>query len=356
MPFYKNPSAKAAQVLIVYRNFKACQGNPRCHIGLGVSALHTVRVLRRAGVSVDVLGVWTADHVRKALCELPNISHCVIEAPWIETAEIEKLLAEFPNVHFVVRAHSAIGFLQVEAGAIRILRELLALQDTTLNLTVSANSEKLTAFLQATYSARCLYLPNLYDAQRSQRKAPRAHDHRVLRISSFGAIRLLKGHTSAAAAAMLIAKERGCDLEFWISVNREDGGHGIIDSLRNMFSGLCWAKLVEQPWQDWGHFRKTVGHMDLALQLSATETFNLVTADAVAEGVPCVVTPAIEWVPRHWQIDGDAIEDVARVGGYLLSSPKAADEGLCALTRFVATGTDRWLAWLDGKGFPPNPC
>jgi hypothetical protein len=73
--------------------------------------------------------------------------------------------------------------------------------------------------------------------------------------------------------------------------------------------------------------------MDLALQVSCTETFNLTAADAVAEGVPCVTSSAIEWTPRHWHADVDSVEDIARIGLALLRDPHAPGEGRRALER-----------------------
>lgn len=141
------------------------------------------------------------------------------------------------------------------------------------------------------------------------------HTSRTLRIGSFGALRLLKNHTTAAAAALMLARKRGCDLEFSVSVESDTmGGAAVLDALRKMFADLKWAKLVERPWEDWATFRQTVSGMDLCLQVSMTETFNITMADAVAEGVPCVVSPSIEWAPDYWKADTDRLEDVVRIG------------------------------------------
>jgi len=344
--FYLDPHRSKAHVIIVYRNFMAAE-NPQCHIGLGVGALHTVRVLRKHHVDARAYGVWTADHIQEHLRRHPETTHCVIEAPWVPLADTQRLLGEFPDVHFLVRSHSQIGFLQVEAGAITLLRELLLLQDGVLNLTVAANSHRLKNFVERTYSGACLYLPNLYDVERPGRKRDVCHEHRSLRIGSFGALRLLKNHTSAAAAALMIARARGCDLEFSVSIEREENGRGVLDALRAMFANVPWARLVEQPWMDWSQFRRVVETMDLCIQVSHTETFNFVTADAAAAGVPSVVSPMIEWPPAYWQVDPDAIEDMARVGSALLSSTEGADDGLRALEHYVRGATHRWLSYLD---------
>ncbi len=229
------------------------------------------------------------------------------------------------------------------------LPDRLTLQDKALNLGVATNSRTLKRFFETAYGAHALYLPNLYDLARVARKRDTTHASRTLRIGSFGALRVLKNHTTSAAAALMLAKKRGCDLEFCISVDNDaEGGNPVLDSLRAMFDGLSWAKLVEHQWQDWASFRQTVAGMDLCLQISMTETFNITIADAVAEGVPCVVSPAIEWAPDYWKADTDRLEDVVRIGSMLLSSTDGADDGLEALSEFVDDATSRWVDYLDG--------
>ncbi len=351
---YLDHRKEAAHVVLFYRNFLASKPN-YCHVGLGVNALHTAKVLRRHHVRCDVFGVWTVDHIREHLKKNPTTTHAILEAPWVSAAEMAKLLASHPTVHFVVRAHSQIGFLQVEPGAIQIIRDLLILQEGTLNFTLASNSQKLATFLEKVYTGHCLYLPNLYDLERVHRKRDKDHsDRHIVRVSSFGALRLMKNHTTAAAAALEIAERRRANLEFWVSVNREEHGKGVLQSLRNMFADVHWAKLVEHPWEEWPRFRRTIAHMDLCLQVSFSETFNIVTADAAAEHVPSVTSSAIEWVPNHWHADPDDVESIARVGMSLLSDPQAAESGREALERFTKDGVTRWLSYLDSSPCEPH--
>jgi hypothetical protein len=342
---YLDPRLDRAHVALFYRNFLAKQPT-YCHVGLGVNALHTARVLRRQRVRADVFGVWEPKDVATTLAEMPSVTHCLIEALWIGTPDLATLLAQFPRVHFLVRAHSEVGFLQVEPGAITLLRDQMLLADQQLNLTIAANSRRLTDFLRTAYDARVLYLPNLYDLERVHRRRREPHAHRLLRIGSFGALRWLKNHTTAAAAALTIARARGADLEFWMSVDREEHGKTVLQAVRNLFAGLPWARLHEAPWLPWAAFRRTVGAMDLTLQPSFTETFNIVTADSVAEGVPAVVSHAVEWVPESWKAEPDEIHEIARIGAALLANPSSADDGLRALERYVETAIGLWETYL----------
>src|SRR4029077_20435396 len=122
-------------------------------------------------------------------------------------------------------------------------------------------------------------------------------------------------------------------------------------ALQNMFAGLPWASLVEYPWAEWPVFRRIVAHMDLNIQLSFSESFCLPPADSCAEGVPCVTSPAIEWVPETWQADSDSPEAAMHVGMALLGDPQSAADGLTSLSHYVDHGTRLWLSYLD-----QNPC
>lgn len=319
-----------------------------CHVGLGVNALHTLRVLRANKVRTDIKGISQPGDLEKAITD-HNYTHVLIEAPWIPIAQLNQLTQKFPHIHFIVRAHSQIGFLVVEPGAISLIRSCLELQDSVPNFTFSTNSNQLKNWLEITYGVHTLYLPNLYSNERPHVKKDRIHTHKVLKISSFGALRLLKNHTTAAAAAQMIARQRDCDLQFHISVNREEHGKSVLDALRNMFRGVHGMTLVENPWASWSQFIQLIAQMDLSFQVSHTETFNIVTADAISVGTPCVVSPAVDWVPKHWQAEGDDLDSMIRAGNYLLGNDHVAIHGQEALDKYMREGVHLWLKYLTGQ-------
>ena len=137
-------------------------------------------------------------------------------------------------------------------------------------------------------------------------------------------------------------------MEYWLNVNREEnaGSKGILTAILNLYAGLPWAKVVQSPWQDWAAFRKTMNKMDLYLQPSFTETFNITVADAIVEGVPAVVSDAIDWAPKGWRAEADSVEDIARVGVEHLESPKTVETGFAALKQHVEHGYQTWWRWL----------
>jgi hypothetical protein len=87
--------------------------------------------------------------------------------------------------------------------------------------------------------------------------------------------------------------------------------------------------------------------MDLLLQPSYTEGFNMVTADGIAQGVASVVSDAIAWAPRNWQAATDDACDIANKAVGLLHDPAAVQEGVTALTTHNATALILWEKFLQ---------
>jgi hypothetical protein len=228
---------------------------------------------------------------------------------------------------------------------VRLVREGLDLRRTTWNFQMAANCDRLSNWVERAYGTRCTHLPNLYFLDNEKPKRER-YTGGTLRIGAFGATRALKNLLTSAGAALEIANARRASLEFWISSGRNEGAGAVVDAVRQMLNGLPHVKLVENGWQTWPQFRQTVRHMHLLLQPSYTESFNVVTADGVAEGVPSVVSDAIEWAPDSWKAPVDDAHAMARVGLKLLASRWAPRQGMAALKRHNETALAAWRAFL----------
>ena len=133
-----------------------------------------------------------------------------------------------------------------------------------------------------------------------------------LRIGAFGARRPLKNFMSAAGATVEVATQFDANLEVGVSAGRAEGGRNT-RSVNAMIAGLPNIRLVECGWQSWPRFRTTARHVHLLLQPSYTESFNMVTADGIAEGAPSVVSEAIDWPPDHRKAPIDDVHQMARV-------------------------------------------
>jgi len=323
------------RLILAYKNFAANRNIS--HIGLGVAALNTAKVLRASGIAAEVWPITSAAELGSRLDS--SVSHVVTSAPWIPVEQWQRLTAEHPEITFSVNCHSNVGFLQADANGVRRLRDAMELERGTWNFHVAGNSRKFCDWIRAAYRAPCSYLANLYYLEPERRRYLRTpFNSGALRIGAFGATRPLKNLMSAAGAALEIAGQRSTPLEFWVSSGRAEGGLGIMDAVRAMMAGLPHARLVENGWQTWPRFRETVRHMHLLLQPSYTESFNMVTADGVAEGVASVVSEAIDWAPKAWKAGFDCVDEIAKTGSHLLADPHAAVEGFQALEAHNAEG------------------
>ncbi len=346
-PHYTNPIPSNAYVLLCYRNFMA-KDPAHCHIALGVNCLHTAKCLRQINIHVDIVPIWTAQDLTNTIRTHPTVTHIVIEAPFISARDLLIIMNANPGIAFTCRTHSQIGFLQVEAGAIQLIRDYLRLQDENLNFSMSVNSHRFGIFLQEVYNSRALLLPNLYylDIVHHRTWQPPS---KLIRIGSFGAIRLQKNHPSAAAAALIMTHLHRRDLEFSISVNREAHGKGVVQALRNMFDQVPHATLVEVPWAPWSDFRRIISNMDLHIQASVSESFNITSADAVAEGVPAIGGESIDWLPRNCIVSVDNVNDIATKAWEILNSPTANEHALASLKYYNHNSLNKWIAWRSGN-------
>ena len=305
-------------------------------------------MLRRGGIIADVWPVVNAKDLSGRLQRDPA-THVVISAPWIPSVDIHSLVIANPSTRFAVNCHSNVGFLQADSNGVRLVREAMEVEMAAHNFHLAGNSAKFCKWVRSAYYA-ALHLPAEPVLSWKPTSLPwrPLYTGGTLRIGAFGATRPLKNFMSAAGAALEITHRYKANLELWLSAGRtEGGGDTILRSARAMLDGLPNVKLVENGWQSWPKFRQSVAHMHLLLQPSYTESFNMVTADGVAEGVPSVVSHAIDWAPEHWKAMMDDVLDIARVGRYLLTDPYAPQEGMEALKSHNTEGLKSWQSFLN---------
>jgi hypothetical protein len=332
-------------VVLAYKNFAANRNIS--HIGLGVAALNTAKVLRRAGIPAEVWPITDASDLRARLFSAPA-KQVIIAAPWIPSNALQGLANDFPDTQFTVNCHSNVGFLQADRSGVRLMREVLELELGTANIHLAGNCRRFCEWVRMAFAAPCAYLPNLYYLdEHAEGHAHAGFAGGTLRIGAFGATRPLKNLMSAAAAAVEIARGLRAPLEFWLSGGRtEGGGETVLGAVKEMLQGIPNVSLILNGWQTWPKFRKLVGHMHLLLQPSYTESFNMVTADGIAEGVASVVSDAIDWAPRYWKADADDVCDIARVGRQVLADSHAVRDGWRALTSYVHDGVNAYREYL----------
>ena len=262
-------------LLLVYKNFAA---NPNIsHIGLGVSALNTAKVLKRHSISVNVRAINSVQDLDNYLKLHPEVTHVVIAAAWIPVLELGQVVIKYPDVEFAVNIHSNVGFLQADANGVCLLRQYVHLSRELLNFRVGGNSLKFVDWLGEAYTTTTQFLPNLYDLDPTVPQNKPLYNGGTIRIGAFGATRPLKNFMTAAGAAISIAKELRVPVEFWLSGGRQEGAGSIVRAIEAMLRNQPNVTLKVLNWSAWPEFLDFLETLHLMIQVSYTESFNMVT-------------------------------------------------------------------------------
>ena len=347
-PHHLAPKLESARVLLVCRDFS---GTGVSHVGLGISASYTAKTLGEHGVWAESLATKSAEALRQKLHELVtqavahgNVrpSHVIIAAPWIAVEDIASLAREFPE-HQLRRYLALVDWLS---------RCRPACHQNHARHRRSANGHPQRLRQRERHQVHQLGLGKLGSAsplaaQPLPLRLEILHHHQrplwngqILRLGLFGANRPLKNHISGAAAAVELAARLRCPIELHISSGRDEGGGTA--AIKEITDGVPGLTVKFTGWLPWPRFRNYLRGIDSVFQLSYTESFNVVSADAIAEGVPVVASPAIDWVPRSWQAESDNPGDIARVAESLLRDQHAIRHGRQSLTEYVEKGVAQW--------------
>lgn len=338
-------SKKKVHLALIFKDFAAWIRSS-C-VGLNVAGFTTAKVLQQAGFDVAVYPVRHNVDIVHALdayneTHEERLTHVVISAPWLSVFDLEALLQNFSDIQFVILSHSNVGFLQADPRGVRLLRAYAKLSEKYPNIKVGGNNKRFTDWFQQTYNHPAVLLPNLYPIDNAPTKKWQGTS--PIKIGMFGAARPYKNFMTAAAASVLIHNLLDMPVELHMSCGGESDAYGIGHAIAEMCEGLPGVKLVQHNWSYWDQFVKLVAQMDLLMQVSYTESFNMVTADGILSGVPSVVSPAIAWAPDSWKAEPDSVVEVANVGMRLLNS--TAREGVLALQHHNRESLVLWEHFL----------
>ena len=232
-------------------------------------------------------------------------THVIIEALWVVPEKFKVLARLHPSVSWIIRLHSEMPFIANEGIAMKWIGDYVSCH----NVTVSCNSlrmyDEVSSYVatskqwcETLVSHKVTYLPNYYPLAVAKR--PKFKKDK-LDISCFGAIRPLKNHLMQAMAAVRFGDLIGCPVRFHINSGRIEGrGEPILINLIEMFKHLEGSghELVMHSWQDHAEFKELCSQMDIGMQVSFSETFNIVAADMLSVGVPLVTSDEVPWASR----------------------------------------------------------
>lgn len=246
----------------------------------------------------------------------------IIEAYWVTPAKLAELVQLHPNVLWVVRNHSSIPFLALEGVVmdwslqyIDIPNVVLSNNDLRTNHHIAQLiSVKHRDWAAGAINSNCVLLPNYYPPDLRREYDP-PFDRETIDIGCFGVIRPLKNHLNQAVAAIEYCDRRNLNLNFHINATRiEQGGDPIYRNLVALFDQMPDnMKLVEHPWLDRKEFLDLVDQMDVGMQVSFAETYNITAADFVTASKPMVASSEISWIHPAYYANPTDTYDIRRV-------------------------------------------
>jgi len=288
--------------------------------GLINSCKFIVNALRDEGIHAMVVVVNDNNDI-DAVVHRYKPSHVFIEALWVVPEKFKQLLPMYPKVKWYVRIHSKIPFLANEGMAMHWMREYYEVSKSFSNFYLSANSkETCNSFFRA-YGIPVFYFPNIYHPNCDDDDNDHKHDDdddlklpdpstNRINVGCFGAIRPFKNQLNQAFAAITFANQRKRYINFHINFDRcEQGGGAVLKNLDYAFKDTPHL-LVYHPWMIHRRFVELVKRMDLGLQVSFSETFDIVAADFVWNDVAIVGSPEVFWLDKKYMADPNGMESI----------------------------------------------
>lgn len=267
--------------------------------GLYNSATFVNNMLVKNGVDSNLVQVIDNNEIDKYCAQYkPDV--VIIEALWVVPSKFEILQKLHPNITWIIRLHSELPFLANEGVAIEWLKEYVKYE----NVIIGANSKYLIEALSPYLKSKIVYLPNYYPVTNNIRFNFEC-DKNNINVGLFGAIRPMKNSLTQAVAAINYAESVGKKLTLHINSARiEQKGENGLKNLRALFVDSK-HELVEHGWLAHEEFTELVSKMDICMQVSLTETYNIVAADAVNVSTPIVTTKEITFVNCISRVDSN---------------------------------------------------
>lgn len=272
-------------------------------------------------------------------------THVIIEALWVVPEKFEILKKLHPTVVWIIRLHSAIPFLSIESS---VSMKWIYSYCNLSNVYVAVNDPRLFTELCIINSpSKVIYLPNYYPLPTTLNTLPKDLVSKdTLNISCFGAIRPFKNILTQALAAIKFCKKINKGLRFYINSERNElNGSQVYTNIKHVFDGLNDAKftLIEHPWSNRDDFLKICEIVDIGMQVSFTETFNIVSADVLSKSVPIVGSAEIPWLVKEYVANPVDTDDIVAKLVYTFENPdKNIQTNTDSLLEYIKTTREIW--------------
>ncbi len=309
--------------------------------GLYNSTHFIAQALKERGIHAHIAVVVDNNSIDREVSRFkPDL--VIIEALWVVPEKFDILQALHPSVSWFCHLHSNIPFLAMEGVAVSWLKGYAA-----RDVGIITNSEEAQAGVRVIIPEGDIFcLTNIYGDKMAHPKSARDHSH--IDIGCFGAIRPMKNQLIQAVAALQFAREKGKHLRFHINGMRVEQGDNVLRNLKALFADNAEAELICHPWYEPDILMSFLSkHIDIGMQVSLTETFNVVTADYVAAGLPVVVSPEVSWVSRFSQAGADDVNEIVLTLGRVWGNRLLTRWNQRLLRNYSRVSLSQWLCFLN---------
>lgn len=237
-------------------------------------------ITRGLGDSSTKVTIDNARHIELSILRFKP-KNVILTSIFLTSSELSPLVKKFPSVKFFVMVHSNLPFLAVEGEGMQRIKEAIE-----LGVTVVSVDERMSRSVQS------IWLPNIYKKNFFEPK--KVSNNEVLKIVCAGSMRHMKNHLTQAIASIKYAEKFNQTLEFYCNTSRSEGGSTVLMNLKSLFKNSK-HKIKSLPWLNHTPFIESLREFDIGLQVSISETFNIVSADYTCAGLPMVVSHEVDW-------------------------------------------------------------
>ena len=325
------------------------------NVGLSSGLFNSANFVNQALIDNDIdselISVVDYNKINKEVHDR-NPDVVIIEALWVTPTKLAELAKINPDVAWVIRNHSKIPFLGFEGMAMEYILEYSKIPNVIISSNHYDTNQEVLNLIKASdsnlsynqASKKTCYLPNYYPTTFNAKPIKSEFD--IVNIGCFGAIRPLKNHLIQAIAAIEYAKKSGKQLKFHINATRIEGrGDAILKNIRALFERIDNAELIEHEWMHHDDFIELIRTMDVGLQVSFSESFNIVAADFVNNHIPVVVSKEISWIDDKFHVDPSSVNDI--VDKLFLALSYTSDHSKVNLETYNDISLEHWLNFIN---------
>jgi len=311
-----------SRVLFILKRREDYNAITHSHIGLSTglynSASFMNNMLQANGVESN-LEIAIDNNCIDRLVNKHKPTHVIIEALWVVPQKFVILQKLHPKVKWIIRIHSEMPFMAGEGMAMDWIGDYSGFKNILIGVNAPRMMREVSLYLKhrndwtdSKTAEKIIYLPNFYPQEYKTKKLDKTSN--IINISCFGAVRPLKNHLLQAFAAIDFANQIGKKLRFHVNAGRiEMQGGPVIANLKGLFQQIHGQghELINHQWRPRDQFLELCAQMDIGLQVSFSETFNIVGADLISQGVPLIGTEEdIPWAVSKFCADPTNSADI----------------------------------------------